>query len=126
MGFNCAQGVFAACCDLSGLDEKTALAIAGGFGGGMRCGSVCGAVTGAMMALGACCPYNKEGDEAANRRITQLTLELQKRFVQEYGDLNCAKLLKMSVSEAKASGQAKKICPRLIETACGLVEELIK
>ena len=35
-GFNCAQSVFAAFGDITGIDEKTALKIAGGFGGGVK------------------------------------------------------------------------------------------
>ena len=35
-GFNCAQSVFAACCEYTGMDEKTALALSAGFGGGAR------------------------------------------------------------------------------------------
>ena len=31
-GYNCAQSVFAACCEYTGMDEKTALAISAGFG----------------------------------------------------------------------------------------------
>ena len=42
-GYNCAQAVLAACGEYTGMDEKTALAISGGFGGGMRCGEMCGA-----------------------------------------------------------------------------------
>lgn len=37
-GFNCAQSVFAACCEYTGMDEKTALALSAGFGGGARSG----------------------------------------------------------------------------------------
>ena len=51
-GYNCAQSVFAACCEYTGMDEKTALAISAGFGGGARSGELCGAVTGAIMAEG--------------------------------------------------------------------------
>ena len=49
-GYNCAQSVFAACCEYTGMDEKTALAISAGFGGGARSGELCGAVTGAIIA----------------------------------------------------------------------------
>ena len=52
-GFNCAQCVFCACGKYTGLDDKSALAIAGGFGGGLRCGEICGAISGAVMAIGA-------------------------------------------------------------------------
>ena len=51
-GYNCAQTVLAACSELTGLDEKTALAISAGFGGGLRSGEVCGAISGAVMAVG--------------------------------------------------------------------------
>ena len=50
-GFNCAQAVLCANCAHTGLDEKTSLAVSGGFGGGLRCGEVCGAVSGAVMAM---------------------------------------------------------------------------
>ena len=52
-GYNCAQAVIAACSDMTGLDEKTALAISAGFGGGLRSGEVCGAISGAVMAVAA-------------------------------------------------------------------------
>ena len=56
-GFNCAQCVFCACGKYTGLDDKSALAIAGGFGGGVRCGEICGAISGAVMAIGAAAPF---------------------------------------------------------------------
>lgn len=34
-GFNCAQAVFAAYCDVTGLPEETALRLSSSFGGGM-------------------------------------------------------------------------------------------
>ena len=50
--FNCAQTVFCIFADDLGLDEKTALKIASGFGGGMACAETCGAVTGSYMVIG--------------------------------------------------------------------------
>ena len=52
-GHNCAQSVFCSCREYTGIDDKTALAISGGFGGGVRCGEICGALSGAVMAIGA-------------------------------------------------------------------------
>ena len=64
-GYNCAQSVLAALGSYTGLDEKTALSISGGFGGGVRCGEICGAASGAVMALGLAFPYaNGEDAEA--------------------------------------------------------------
>ena len=125
-GFNCAQGVFTACCDLTGLDEKTALSIAASFGGGMRCGSVCGAVTGALMVLGMLHPYVDSSDAEARDKIAALTVEFEKTFAEKCGNLNCIDLLGMPVAEAKAQGVNAKICPVLINTACEMTEELVK
>ena len=50
--FNCAQTVFSLFAPDLGIDEKTALKIASGFGGGMACAETCGAVTGAYMVIG--------------------------------------------------------------------------
>ena len=49
-GYNCAQSVFAAFCDVTGMDFETAIKLTSGFGagmGGMR--DTCGAVTGMFM-----------------------------------------------------------------------------
>lgn len=49
-GYNCAQSVFAAFCDVTGIDFETAIKLTSGFGagmGGMR--DTCGAVTGMFM-----------------------------------------------------------------------------
>ena len=62
-GYNCAQSVLAALGSYTGLNEKTALAVSGGFGGGVRCGEICGAASGAVMALGLAFPY-ADGENA--------------------------------------------------------------
>ena len=52
-GYNCAQSVFAAFCDVTGIDFETAIKLTSGFGagmGGMR--DTCGAVTGNISAQG--------------------------------------------------------------------------
>ena len=57
----------------TGLDEKTALAVSGGFGGGVRCGEICGAVSGAVMAMGLAFPFNDGDDAQAKAKIAKLT-----------------------------------------------------
>ena len=42
-GLNCSQTVFKLFAAELGLDEKTAVKIASGFGGGMACAETCGA-----------------------------------------------------------------------------------
>ena len=91
-GFNCAQAVLCSCESYTGLDEKTALSVSGGFGGGLRCGEVCGAVSGAVMAAGLCCPYSDSRDLQAKDNIAALARELTGRFREKYGALRCAEI----------------------------------
>lgn len=52
-GYNCAQSVFSAFSEESGIDEEQSRSIAGGFGAGFgRLQETCGAVTGAIMVIG--------------------------------------------------------------------------
>ena len=52
-GYNCAQSVAVAYCDLLGLTEQQAAKMASAFGGGMgRLREVCGAVSGMYLVLG--------------------------------------------------------------------------
>lgn len=88
--YNCAQAVFAAFAQDSGLDEETAIHIASAFGGGicsMR--GFCGALSGLLMALGA---YYK--DPVAVREHFEPMKEV---FLQKYGSLDCNELAKRSV-----------------------------
>ena len=52
-GYNCAQAVFCAFTDVTGLDMTTAARLSSSFGGGLgRLREVCGAVSAASMVLG--------------------------------------------------------------------------
>lgn len=62
----------AACCEYTGMDEKTALALSAGFGGGARSGELCGAVTGAIMAEGLVFPFNDGQDTEAKDKIAAI------------------------------------------------------
>ena len=48
-GHSCSQAVFSAFAEQMGVDYKTAMNVASGFGGGMYMGSVCGAVSGVSI-----------------------------------------------------------------------------
>lgn len=51
-GFNCAQCVMHACCDLAGIDEDIAFRMLEGFGGGMGNNTqTCGALSGAVAVV---------------------------------------------------------------------------
>ena len=114
-GFNCAQSVLGALGEYTGLDENTAMALAGGFGGGVRCGEICGAASGAVMALGLAFPYANEEDAAAKARIAKLTMTFNRCFIEKFGCVRCQDLKSRGVP-----------CDELIAWAAERAEEIIR
>ena len=126
--FNCAQTVFSLFANDLGIDEKTALKIASGFGGGMACAETCGAVTGAYMVIGM-----KHGHSTANpdeKAKTKLLIkQFNEKFRQQHGSLICKKLTGFDISTPEGNDAASEEgvfitkCPMFIKTACHILEE---
>ena len=114
-GFNCAQSVLAALGSYTGMEEKTALAVSGGFGGGVRCGEICGACSGAVMALGLASPYTDGEDAEARGKIARAAGAFTRQFAADQGCLRCVDL--------KRSGRP---CDALIAYAAEQAEEILK
>ena len=114
-GYNCAQSVLAALGSYTGLDEKTALAVSGGFGGGVRCGEICGAASGAVMALGLAFPYANGEDAEAKAKIAKLSMAMNRDFIKQFGCIRCQDLKRSGVP-----------CDELIAWAAQHAEEIIK
>jgi len=93
-GYNCAQAVFAAFCDETGLDESTALRLSSAFGGGMgRMREVCGAVSGMLMALGMLKGYSEAGDDNIKKELYQRVQTLAGEFRDKSGSIICRELM---------------------------------
>jgi C_GCAxxG_C_C family probable redox protein len=126
--FNCAQTVFSLFAADLGINEKTALKIASGFGGGMACAETCGAVTGAYMVIGM-----KHGHDDSNPEKKAYTkLQIQKfndKFKKRFGSLICKKLTGFDISTREGSAAARDAsvfetrCPVFIKAACNILEE---
>ena len=116
-GFNCAQVVASCCRDLSGVDEKTALAAMGGFGGGMRNGEVCGAVSGGVYTLGLYCPHSDGADTETKNKIARLTKSFTAAFKEEFGTLLCRELI--------GDGKPRR-CEEFMVRASELVYEIVE
>ena len=114
-GYNCAQAVIAACSELTGLDEKTALAISAGFGGGLRSGEVCGAISGAVMALGMAYPFVDGSDAEAKQKIAELAKQCVAAAAVKYGKVRC--------SELKGNIDCNEIICFMAETAEKMIRE---
>lgn len=90
-GYNCAQAVACAFCDLVGEDENTLFKMAEGFGagmGGMQC--TCGAVSGAIILAGL-----KESSGDINNPTTKAkTYMLSKQIVDNFREKNSSLVCK--------------------------------
>lgn len=93
-GYNCAQSVFGAFCDVTGLDFKTAVKLAAPFGGGMgRLREVCGAVSAMFMVAGLKYGYTDPKDADAKAEHYKLIQTLAEKFREENGSIICRELL---------------------------------
>lgn len=125
--FNCAQTVFSLFAPELGIDEKTALKIASGFGGGMACAETCGAVTGAYMVIGL-----KHGHSTPNpeekAKTKMLIRQFNEEFKKEHGSLICKQLAGFDISTVEGSSAASEArvfethCPVFIKTSCRILE----
>ncbi len=133
-GYNCAQSVFAAFCDETGLEEETALRLASGFGGGFgRMREMCGALSGAVMVIGM-----KEGgyapeDAAGKAAVYQSVQRLVKQFQAQNGTYLCRELIAGLERHSGAAPDPRdaqyykeRPCLRFVEQACRLTEAYLR
>ena len=93
-GYNCAQAVFLAYCDLFDVVPEFAATISAPFGGGMgRMREVCGAVSGMTIAVGFISPNNQPNDNVNKQKCYATVQELAERFRLENGSIVCRELL---------------------------------
>ena len=132
-GYNCAQAVFCAFCDLTGLDIDTAARMSSSFGGGMgRLREVCGTVSGALLALGILRGYADPHDPAAKVAHYQRVQELARRFREKNGTIVCRELLKDvpttpgGIPEPRTPEfYHRRPCLRLVGESAAILEEML-
>ena len=134
-GYNCAQAVFCAFDDLTGLDRETSARLSSSFGGGMgRLREVCGTVSGALLALGLLAGYDDPRDRGSKTRHYRLVQTFAARFREETGSLICRDLLAgvdtapgPEPEERSEEFYRKRPCLRFVrlaaETAAAMLEE---
>ena len=132
-GRSCAQAVFAAFTDVTGLDEELALRLSSSFGGGMgRMREVCGACSAMFMTAGILYGYTSTDniDEKADhyRRIQYLA----EQFRNEHGAIICRDLLEgLNVTSApepeKRTQEYYKVrpCIKFVRTAAEILDRYI-
>ena len=130
-GYNCAQSVFAAFHQETGLDEALALRLTVSLGGGV-CGmrDMCGAVIGSAMVLGLMEGEIAPGDQEKKKALYARVQALADTFKQQYGTVNCGKLLELNditPSPVPAKRDEKyyeeRPCGKYVEACAKLVED---
>lgn len=131
-GYSCSQAVLSSRCEKYGLDQKTALAMATGFGGGIaRTGNTCGAVTGAIAIIGLHAGSDRAGDTAAKENTYRLVREFIAEFEDAFGSINCVDLVGCHIGTPSGHDQARKngvfenVCPRFVDGAVDILDRIL-
>ena len=130
-GYNCAQAVAVAFCDVTGMETKAAAAMASSFGGGMgRMREVCGAVSGMLMVAGILYGYDTPGDDETKKVHYQLVQEMAAQFRQEAGSIICREILKNPPSDPSPTPRSDEFykmrpCTRMVYLAAEIMAKKI-
>jgi C_GCAxxG_C_C family probable redox protein len=130
-GYNCAQAVAVAFCDVTGLDADFTAKLVSPFGGGMgRMREVCGAVSGMYFVLGQLYGYETAGDDVSKKRLYTEVQELAAAFREENGSIICREILKNPPSDPNptprtAEFYAKRPCAKMVMTVGRLMDAFI-
>lgn len=130
-GYNCAQAVAVAFCDVTGLEPKAAAAMASSFGGGMgRMREVCGAVSGMLLVAGILYGYDTPGDDTVKAAHYKLVQDMAEQFKQEAGSIICRDILKNPPSDPSPTPRSEEFyrmrpCTRMVYVAAEILSKYI-
>ena len=130
-GYNCAQAVAVAFCDVTGLEEKTAARMVSGFGGGMgRLREVCGAVSGMFFVLSYLYGYDDPKADEEKKQLYTDVQSLAAKFQQQCSSILCRDLLDNPPSDPNPSPRTAQYykdrpCARFVMTAAELMDAFI-
>ena len=130
-GYNCAQAIAVAFCDVTGLEPRAAAKLASSFGGGMgRMREVCGAVSGMLMVAGQLYGYDGPDEGEAKKNHYKLVQELAGQFREQVGSIVCREILKNPPSDPVPSPRTEEYyqqrpCVRMVYLAGKILEQYI-
>ena len=134
-GYNCAQSVFAAFCDETGIDEATALKLSSPFGGGMgRMREVCGAVSGMFVVLGITDGYSEADGDETKLALYKKVQDLAEIFRKNNGSIICRELMKLPESTSDPAPEKRtpqyyehrKSCIDAVGDAAEIIDNYLK
>ena len=130
-GYNCAQAVAVAFCDVTGLEKDRTAKMVSAFGGGMgRMREVCGAVSGMFFVLGTLYGYDNADADGKKKELYSQVQQLAEEFRKLNGSIICRDLLNNPASDPNPSPRtaeyyAKRPCARMVMTAAQLMDAFI-
>ena len=131
-GYNCAQAVAVAFCDVTGMEPKHTARLASSFGGGMgRMREVCGAVSGMLMVAGVLYGYDVADDDQAKMGHYTLVQNLAGQFREQVGSIICREILKNPPSDPAPTPRTEEFykmrpCARMVYLAAEIMEKYIE
>jgi C_GCAxxG_C_C family probable redox protein len=131
-GYNCAQAVAIAFCDVTGLDEAMTARLSSSFGGGLgRLREVCGAVSGMAMVAGVLYGSDDPKDDEAKKAHYELIQQLAGEFRNRMGTIICRELLDNPPSDPTPSPRtaeyyANRPCARFVMVAAEILNDYIQ
>lgn len=119
-GYNCAQAVICAYCDLWQADTDTVYRLSESYGGGMgQLGEVCGAVTGMFSAVGLKNSAGLKEPGTTKKSTYGMVKELAAEFKDKHNTIYCRDLL------ADESRPKQEICEGCVADACDIIEKYL-
>lgn len=131
-GYNCAQAVAVAFCDLTGQTEQQAAMTASSFGGGLgRQREICGAVSGMCLVLGMLEGYHDPQDHQGKKDQYALVQKLCDTFRQDAGSILCRDILKNTDTDPTPQRRTPEYyntrpCARMVYLAADILEEYLR
>ena len=130
-GYNCAQAVAVAFCDVTGMEPKHTAKLASSFGGGMgRMREVCGAVSGMLMVAGVLYGYDAADDDESKMNHYALVQNLAGQFREQVGSIICREILKNPPSDPAPTPRTEEFykmrpCARMVYIAAEIMDKYI-
>lgn len=130
-GYNCAQAVAVAFCDLTDLSEEQAAKMVSPFGGGFgRQREVCGAVSGMCFVLGTLYGYSSP-DPQKQQALYADVQALCAAFREKAGSILCREILNNpptdpALTPRTAEYYAARPCARMVYFAASLLDAYIE
>ena len=132
-GLNCAQAVFVAFSDVTGMDKETAMRLSSSFGGGMgRMREVCGSCSAMFMIAGILYGLGEGFTDEEKATHYKRIQYLADKFKEEHETIICRELLKgLKVTNdptpEKRTKHYYKVrpCVRFVRTAAKILDDYI-